>query len=71
MTEQELKNLLGVYQQKSYELFTQNVALEAKVNNLSSLVEALTKRLNEVTNPPQEESKPTKKSPTKKDGGEF
>ena len=71
MSEQELKNLLGVYQQKSYELFAQNIALEAKVSNLSGLVEALTKRLNDVTNSPQEETKPTRKSSTKKDGGEF
>jgi hypothetical protein len=71
MSEQELKTLLGVYQQKTYELFTQNVALEAKVSNLSSLVEVLTKRLNEITNPVQEESKPTRKTPSKKDGGEF
>jgi hypothetical protein len=71
MSEQELKTLLGVYQQKTYELFTQNVALEAKVSNLSSLVEVLTKRLNEITNPVQEESKPTKKTSAKEDSGEF
>jgi hypothetical protein len=71
MSEQELKTLLGVYQQKTYELFTQNVALEAKVSNLSSLVEVLTKRLNDITNPVQEESKPTRKTPSKKDSGEF
>lgn len=71
MTEQELKNLLGIYQQKSYELFTQNVALEAKVSNLSSLVDALTKRINEITSQPQEESKPPRKTQTKKDSGEF
>jgi hypothetical protein len=71
MSEQELKNLLGIYQQKSYELFTQNIALEAKVSNLSSLVEVLTKRLTEITNPVQEDSKPTRKTPSKKDSGEF
>jgi len=46
MTEQDLKNLLSVYQQKTHELFSQNIALEAKITTLSSLVEALTNKVN-------------------------
>lgn len=70
MSEQELKTLLGIYQQKSYELFTQNIALEAKISNLSSLVEALTARLNNITTPTKEESKPVRKTKTSKESEE-
>jgi hypothetical protein len=62
MTEQELKTLLGTYQQKSYELFSQNIALEAKISSLSSLVEALTNKINELTSLQKEPQKTTRKS---------
>jgi prefoldin subunit 5 len=61
MTEQDLKTLLGVYQQKSYELFSQNIALEAKISNLSSLIEALTSKVNELTSSQKEPQKTTRK----------
>lgn len=68
MSEQELKTLLSVYQQKSYELFTQNIALEAKIINLSSLVEALTNRLNQISSTQQkEEAKLTRKTKSSKE----
>jgi hypothetical protein len=47
MTEQDYQHLLAVYQRKSQELFTQTIALEAKTSQLTSLVEALTTRVNE------------------------
>jgi len=62
MTEQDLKNLLGVYQQKTHELFSQNIALEAKIASLSSLVEALTNKVNELTSLKQEPQKTTRKT---------
>jgi len=47
MTENDYKNFIGVYQQKSYDLFNQNIALEAKVISLNQMIEALTKKINE------------------------
>jgi hypothetical protein len=62
MTEKDIKNLLGVYQQKTHELFSQNIALEAKIVTLSSLVEALTSKVNELTSLQQESPKTTRKT---------
>ena len=47
MTENDYKNFIGVYQQKSYDLFNQNIALEAKVISSNQMIEALTKKINE------------------------
>ena len=47
MNEQDYQHLLTAYQRKSTELFTQTIALEAKNNQLLSLVEALTQKVNE------------------------
>jgi outer membrane murein-binding lipoprotein Lpp len=47
MNEQDYHYLISAYQRKSIDLFTQTIALEAKNNQLSSLVEALTARVNE------------------------
>ena len=48
MNEQELKNIISVYQQKTNELMAQNVILEAKLTTSNQLIEALTNRLNEL-----------------------
>jgi CII-binding regulator of phage lambda lysogenization HflD len=48
MNEQEIKNLLSVYQQKVSELTTQTVALEARLMNSNQLVEALNKKIVEL-----------------------
>ena len=48
MNEQEIKNLLGVYQQKVNELTTQTIALEARLMNSNQLIEALNKKVNEL-----------------------
>ena len=48
MTEQELKTLLSTYQQKSFELFNQVVALEARLSTSNNLIEALTNKVNEL-----------------------
>jgi archaellum component FlaC len=48
MSEQDYKYLLLSYQQKSFDLFTQNIALESKVKQLSELVESLTNKVNQL-----------------------
>jgi len=47
MNEQDLKYLIASYQQKSFDLFSQSVANDAKIRQLSELVDALTKKVNE------------------------
>ena len=47
MNEQDLKYLIASYQQKSFDLFSQSVANEAKIRQLNELVEALTKQIND------------------------
>jgi chromosome segregation ATPase len=49
MNEQEIKNLFSVYQQKVSELTTQTVALEAKLMNSNQLIEALNKKVTELS----------------------
>ena len=48
MTEQELKNLIGIYQQKTTDLMSQCVALEAKLMHSNQIIELLTNRVNEL-----------------------
>jgi chromosome segregation ATPase len=64
MNEQEIKNLLAVYQQKVSELTAQTIALEARIMNSSQLIEALNKRVNELSaeNEKLNSSKPKRSS---------
>ena len=48
MTEQELKNIISVYQQKTNDLMAQNVILEAKLTTSNQLIEALTNKVHEL-----------------------
>jgi len=48
MSEQELKTILNTYQQKSFDLFNQVVALEARLSTSNNLIEALTNKVNEL-----------------------
>lgn len=59
MSEQDYKYLLLSYQQKSFDLFTQNIALDSKVKQLSELVESLTNKVNQLES---QKSKRTTKS---------
>jgi 23S rRNA maturation mini-RNase III len=43
MSEDDLKAILAKYQQKSFELYNQNIVLETQVEKLNSLVSSLTK----------------------------
>lgn len=48
MNEQEIKNLLSVYQQKVNDLTSQTIALEARIMNSNQIIEALNKRILEL-----------------------
>jgi predicted RNase H-like nuclease (RuvC/YqgF family) len=72
MNEQEIKNLLSVYQQKVNDLTAQNIALESRILNLSQLVEPLTNKINELTEENQKlKSSKSRKTSVKEDSGEF
>jgi hypothetical protein len=45
MTEEDLKAVLAKYQQKSFELFNQNIVLETQVETLQKKVNVLTEEL--------------------------
>ena len=47
MTENDYKNFISVYQQKSSDFFAQTVALEARLMSSNQLIEALSNRVNE------------------------
>lgn len=57
MTDQELKNLISIYQQKVNDLMAQTIALEARLANSNQLIEALTNKIKEL-----QEQKPTKRT---------
>ena len=73
MTETDLKYLIASYQQRSADLFTQSVATDAKIRQLTDTITQLSERINAQ----QEEierlskSKTTRKTQTTKDGGSF
>jgi len=45
MTEEDLKAVLAKYQQKSFELFNQNIVLETQVEQLNKTVATLQEQL--------------------------
>ncbi len=49
MTEEDYKAIIATYQQKSFELFNQNIVLETQVNSQKQKIESLTKELNSNT----------------------
>lgn len=49
ISEEDYKILIKTYQQKVFELFNQNIALEARNLSLNSLVENLTSNVNKLT----------------------
>ena len=49
MSEQELKNLIVVYQQKLNESMSQNIALEARLMNANQIIDALNKKVLELS----------------------
>jgi len=69
MNEQDLRYLISSYQQKSFDLFSQLIASDAKVKQLTDLVEALTVKVNEQKEEIESLTKP-KRTP-KVEGGDF
>jgi uncharacterized small protein (DUF1192 family) len=61
MSEDDLKTILAKYQQKSFELFNQNIVLETQVENLQKKVNVLQQEI--------EKSKP--KRTTKASSDDF
>jgi len=64
MTEQDLQYLLKVYQDKSFDLFSQTIALQAKVNKILEVNAELGKRVQEQQEEIQKlESRLSRKKP--------
>jgi hypothetical protein len=61
MNEEDYKAVIASYQQKSFELFNQNIVLETQINTLKRTIELLT----------NENEKLKKSRKTKQDSGEF
>lgn len=49
MNEEDYKAIIATYQQKSFELFNQNIVLETQVNSQKQKIDSLTKELNSKT----------------------
>lgn len=49
MTEEDLKAVLAKYQQKSFELFNQNIVLETQVEQLNKTVASLQEQVQKLT----------------------
>jgi len=61
MNEQDYKSLIITYQQKSFDLFSQVVALEAKQSTLNQLVKELTEKVEDLTKKLERKNRGTKK----------
>ena len=61
MNEQDYKSLIITYQQKSFDLFSQVVALEAKQTTLTQLVKDLTEKVEDLTKKLERKNRGTKK----------
>jgi hypothetical protein len=51
MTEDDLKAVLAKYQQKSFELFNQNIVLETQIEKLTVTVSTLSAELEKLRKP--------------------
>jgi predicted nucleic acid-binding Zn-ribbon protein len=63
ISEEDYKTLISVYQQKTFDLFNQNIALEAKATSLNSLIKSLNSKIEEIT---EQKEKLTKKTTNKR-----
>ena len=61
MNEQDYKSLIITYQQKSFDLFSQVVALEAKQSTLNQLVKELTEKVEDLSKKLERKNRGTKK----------
>jgi len=79
MNEQDLKYLISSYQRTSTDLLAKTVANDAKVQQLSDIVDALTKKVNDQKNEIDELQKSldkqkttrSKKTTSQEDAGSF
>lgn len=62
MNEQEIKNILSVYQQKVNDLTAQTIALEARIMNSNQIIEALNKKVLELQASQEKEETPKRTS---------
>ena len=51
MSEEDLKLVLAKYQQKTFELFNQNIVLETQVEKLNATVQSLSNELEKLKKP--------------------
>lgn len=49
MNEEDLKNIISKYQQKSFELFNQNIVLETQVESLNKKISILESELVKIS----------------------
>ena len=70
MNEQDLKYLIASYQQKSFDLFSQSIANDAKIRQLNDLVEALNNKVKEQQEEIDKLNSKPKRVP-KSDAGDF
>ena len=49
MTENDLKAVLAKYQQKSFELFNQNIVLETQVEQLNDIIATLQEQIQKLS----------------------
>ena len=61
MNETDYKNLIVSYQQKSFDLFSQVVALEAKQVSLNQLIKELTEKVEDLSKKLERKNRWTKK----------
>lgn len=56
MDEEDYKAIISTYQQKSFELFNQNIVLETQLNTYKQKVDLLTKEVEKTRKTKQEET---------------
>lgn len=75
MNENDYKTLIITYQQKSFDLFSQVIALEAKLTTSNQIIESLMKQVNDLNSELENLKAKTKKTSTKPsdslNSGEF
>jgi uncharacterized coiled-coil DUF342 family protein len=62
MNEIDFKTLLGSYQQKSFDLFNQVIALEAKIITANQTIESLKEKVNQLSSEIEKKSKRSTKN---------
>lgn len=65
MNENDYKTLIITYQQKSFDLFSQVIALEAKLTTANQIVETLMKQVKDLNNELENLKSKNKKTSTK------